>query len=107
MEKNQTLQVTDLQEQTQEVLKAVRGLLENDKPWIYKEWFVVIAVELMAAHNPDSSINKHISAPCMDARIIYQFWNFFCHLKSEGITYKQMTKICSEYAEMNGTKFMK
>lgn len=107
MQNSSQPQVTDLQEQTQEVLNAVRNLLEDNKTWILKEWFVVIACELMAAHDPDSSLTKHISAPCMDARIIYQFWNFFCHLKSEGITYKQMTEICSQHAEKNGTKFYK
>ncbi len=64
---SQTLQGKNLQEKTQTVLKAVESLLGNNEPWIYKDWFVTLLFELLAAYDPDSGAQfKHIGAPVMD-----------------------------------------
>ena len=56
MEKNQTLQVTDLQKKKQQVLEQLYSLLDYQDVKKYKEWLIQISCFLMLGADRDSDI---------------------------------------------------
>ena len=97
MEKNQTLQVTDLQKKKQQVLEQLHGLLDGAKVEHYKEWLVVLACKLLvSAEHSDVPTKPYGGEYEVADGNIWAFWRFFDFLEHYGIDSEVMKQIIEQ-----------